>query len=77
MSVDAYWSVIGKWRRLKFKDVRGLNLVITRVTITRIRDKFEVDGTVQDVFNGRWGRKRSSTYNESAGAVMQDFAWTL
>ena len=25
----------------------------TRVTITRIRDKFQVDGTVQDVLKGR------------------------
>ena len=33
----------------------------TRVTITRIRDKFEVDRTVQDVLKGRCGRKRSST----------------
>ena len=28
----------------------------TRVTITRIRDKFEVDGTVQDVLKGQGGR---------------------
>ena len=34
-----------------------------RVTITRIRDKFKVDGTVQDVLKGRCGRKRSSTDN--------------
>ena len=33
----------------------------TRVTITRIQDKFEVDGKVQDVLKGRCGRKRSST----------------
>ena len=46
----------------------------TRVTITRIRDKFEVDGTMQDVLKGRCGRKRSSTDNESADAIMQDFA---
>ena len=43
----------------------------TRVTITRIWDKFKVDGTVQDVLKGRCGRKRSSTDNESADAVMQ------
>ena len=41
---------------------------------TRIRDKFEVDGTVQDVLKGRCGRRRSSTDNESADAVMQDSA---
>ena len=29
----------------------------TRVTRTRIRDKFEVDGKVQDVLKGRCGRK--------------------
>ena len=46
----------------------------TRVTITRIRDKFEVDGTVQDVLKGRCRRKRSSTDNESADAVMKVFA---
>ena len=36
-----------------------------RVTITWIRDKFDVDGTVQDVLKGRCGRKRSSSGNES------------
>ena len=46
----------------------------TRLTITKIRDKFEVDGTVQDLLKGRWGRKRSSTDNKSANAVMQVFA---
>ena len=46
----------------------------TRVTITRIRDKCEVDGTVQDVLKGRGGRKKSSTDNESVNAVMQVFA---
>ena len=44
----------------------------TRVTIIRIRDKF--DGTVQDVLKSRCGRKRSSTENESADAVMQVYA---
>ena len=46
----------------------------TRVTITRIRDKFEVDGMVQNVLNGRYGRKTSPTDNESADAVMHVFA---
>ena len=45
----------------------------TRVTVTRIRDKFEVDGTVQDA-EGRCGRKRSSTDNKSTDSVMQVFA---
>ena len=48
----------------------------TSVTITRIRDRFEVDGTVQDVLKSRCGRKRSSTDNESADAVIQVFART-
>ena len=46
----------------------------TKVAITRIWDKFEVDVTVQDVSKGRCGRKISSTDNESADAVMHDFA---
>ena len=46
----------------------------TRVTVTRIRGKFEVDGMVQDVFKSRWGRKISSSDNESADTVMQIFA---
>ena len=46
----------------------------TRVTITRIRGKFEVDGTVQDVSKGRCGKKRSSTDKESTDAVMQVYA---
>ncbi|KAJ9583140.1 hypothetical protein L9F63_022519 [Diploptera punctata] len=46
----------------------------TRVTITRIRDKFEDDGTVQDVLEGRCGRKRCSTDNESTVAVMHRLA---
>ena len=46
----------------------------TRVTITRIRDKFEVVGTVQDMFECRRGRKRSPTDNESADAAKQVFA---
>ena len=45
-----------------------------RVIITRIRGKFEVGGPVQDVLEGRCTRKRSSTDNESADAVMQVFA---
>ena len=46
----------------------------TSVTITRIRDKCEVNGTVHDVMKGRCGRKRSPTDNESADAVMHVFA---
>ena len=46
----------------------------TRATITRIRDKFQGNGTVQYMLKDRCGRKRSSTDNESADAVMQVFA---
>ena len=46
----------------------------TRVTLIRIRDKFEVDGMVQDMLKVRCGRNRSSTYNEKADEVMQVFA---
>ena len=45
-----------------------------RLTITRIRDKFEVDGIMQDVMKGRCGIKRSFNDNESADAVMQVFS---
>ena len=45
----------------------------TRVAITRIREKFEVDGTVQDVLKSLCRRKRSSTDNESSD-VIQVFA---
>ena len=51
MNVSGYWNVIEKWRMLlKFNDV-GTSPP-TRVTMARIRDKFEVDETVQDVFKG-------------------------
>ena len=49
----------------------------TRITITRIRDKFGIDRTVQDVLKGRCGRKTSSTDNESADVVMKVFAQFL
>ena len=45
----------------------------TRVRVTRIRDKFEVDGTVRDSLEGRCGRKRIFTDNQSVDAVMQGF----
>ena len=46
----------------------------TRVIVTRIRGKFEVDGTVQDVLKGWCGRNTSPTDKESADAVLQVFA---
>ena len=45
-----------------------------RVTITKIRNEIEVDGTVQVMLKGRCGRKRSSNDNESADAFMQVFS---
>ena len=42
----------------------------TRGTITRIRDKFEVDGTVQVVLKGRYGRERSSVRNNPDGLSL-------
>ena len=45
-----------------------------RVTITRIREKFQVGVPVQDV-KGRWGRK--ITDSESDDAAMQVFARSL
>ena len=62
---------------MKFNDVWRVGFGApspTRVTITRIRYKFEADGTVQDVLKVRCRRKRSSVENESADAVMQVFA---
>ena len=56
MNVSGYWCFIGKWTLLlKIYGVGGLNLHHPSVTITRIRDNFEVDGTVQDVLKGRCG----------------------
>ena len=46
----------------------------TRVIITKIRDKFEVYGTVLDVLKSRCRRTRSSTDNDNADVVMQVFA---
>ena len=64
MNVSGYRSVIGKWRiLLKFDDYRGLNLVHQFGIISNKANKFEVEGTVQDVLKGRCGRKRSSTDN--------------
>ena len=74
------WLLKCYWRMESVVEVQRLwrvefsTLPPTRVTITRIRDKFEVNGKAQDVLKGRCGRKRSSTDNESADAVMQVFA---
>ena len=42
----------------------------SRLTITRIRDKFEDDGTVQDVLNSRCERNRSSISNNPDGMSL-------
>ena len=46
----------------------------TRVTVTRMRDKFEVYGMEQCALKCRCGIKRSSTDNKSTDSVMQVFA---
>ena len=45
----------------------------TRVTITRIRDKFEADGTVQDVHKKRSGRPRTLTSPRKEERVLETF----
>lgn len=42
----------------------------SRLTITRIRDKFEVHGTVCGVHKGHSGRPRTATSDESSTAVL-------
>jgi hypothetical protein len=43
------------------------------VTISRIRDKFETDCTVQDVYKQRSGRPGSSMSGEKSATVLQQF----
>jgi hypothetical protein len=43
----------------------------TPITITRLYDKFETDGTMQNVNKGQCGRPRNSTNNESVVTVTQ------
>ena len=66
--LKCYWkveNVVEVQRRWRVEFVTPSS---TRVTITRIRDKFEVAGTGQDVLKGRCGSRRSYTGNESADA---------
>ena len=65
--LKCYWKVENWW-------VEFVTPPPTRATITRIQDRFEVGGTVQDVLKGRLRKKKQSTDNESANAVMQVFA---
>ena len=55
MNVSGYRSVIEVKRRWRVEF--GTPIAPTRATITTIRGKFEVDGTVQDVLKGRCGTK--------------------
>ena len=41
----------------------------TRLTITHIREKFEIQGTICDVHKGRSGRPRTSTNDTVTGQV--------
>ncbi|KAI8779666.1 Protein of unknown function DUF4817 [Biomphalaria glabrata] len=43
------------------------------LTITRLRDKFEIHATVCDVHKGRSGRPRTTTSDESTTAVLELF----
>ena len=45
----------------------------TRLTITRLRDKFEEEGTVKDVHKNHSGRPRSSTSPTKARGVTERF----
>ena len=80
LSVDEHkWLLMFYWKVKNVEVQRSWRVEFgtpppTRVTITRIRDKFEVNGTMQDVLKSQCRRKRSSTDNESADAVMQVFA---
>ena len=45
----------------------------TRLTIARIRDKFEIDGTVGDVHKERSGRPPTATSLATSAVVLQQF----
>ncbi|KAI8788346.1 Protein of unknown function DUF4817 [Biomphalaria glabrata] len=65
-----YWNVAAvrrQWRREYGTQPPS------RLTITRLRDKLEIHGTVCDVHKGRSGRPRTATSGESTTAVLELF----
>ena len=46
---------------------------LTRLTIARIRDKFEIDGTVGDVHKASSGRPRTATTLATSATVLPQF----
>ncbi|UYV72667.1 hypothetical protein LAZ67_10000255 [Cordylochernes scorpioides] len=58
---------------LKHEVEGSTRLLNDLLTITRIRDKFEVHGTVCDVHKGHSGRTRTATSDESSTAVLELF----
>ena len=61
--LNCYWKVENVVEVQRYWRVEFGTPPPTRVTMTRILDKFEVDGIVQDVLKGRCVRKKSSTDN--------------
>jgi hypothetical protein len=47
------------------------------LTISRLCDKFEADGRVQDMHRGYSGRSYMSAYGRSAGKVLQAVTQSL
>ena len=47
----------------------------TRLTIARIRDKFEIDGTVGDVHKERSWRPRTARTLATSAVVLQQFTY--
>lgn len=45
----------------------------TRLTISRVRDKFEMHGTVMNINKQSIGRKKTSTSKENINVVLQTF----
>ncbi|KAI8795646.1 Protein of unknown function DUF4817 [Biomphalaria glabrata] len=58
---------------LRFEDSEYGTEPPSRLTITRLRDKFEIPGTVCDLRKGQSGRPRTATSDESTTAVLELF----